>query len=186
MRRPGATLSTWWLSTGPTARRGRPAVGSSTASSKHRRRPSNVNCLDRSRFPLAPRLRVDGRRSGCWRRKRSKDVNSKLAWVSPEDFEAAGRRRRRVHQILGIPTAAECPSPNSLLRIGQPTRRRTATSMLRTRIIEEYRELKRRDLKSRPSYFPPNTPAVDDSQSPSRAFAAQSHSCPVWLSFRTD
>src|ERR1700730_9814111 len=35
-RRPGATLSTWWLSTGPTARRGRPAVDSSTASSKHR------------------------------------------------------------------------------------------------------------------------------------------------------
>jgi len=60
MRRPGATLSTWWLSTGPTARRGRPAVGSSTASSKHTRRPSKVNCLDRSRFPLPPRLRVDG------------------------------------------------------------------------------------------------------------------------------
>jgi hypothetical protein len=35
-----------------TARRDRPAVGSSTDSSKHRRRPSNVNCLDRSRFPL--------------------------------------------------------------------------------------------------------------------------------------
>ena len=79
MRRPGATLSTWWLSTGPTARRGRPAVGSSTASSKHRRRPSNVNCLDRGRFPLPPRLRVDGRRSGCWHRKQSKHVNSKLA-----------------------------------------------------------------------------------------------------------
>ena len=65
-----ATLSTWWLSSGPTALRGRPAAGSSTASSKHRRRPSNVNCLDRSRFPLPPRLRVAGRRSGypsTWR-----------------------------------------------------------------------------------------------------------------------
>ena len=30
---------------------------------------SNVNCLDRSRFPLPPRLCVDGRRSRCWHRK---------------------------------------------------------------------------------------------------------------------
>src|SRR5882757_694737 len=87
-RRPGATLSTCWLSTGTTARRGRPAVGSSSASSKHRRRPSNVNCLDRSRFPLPPRLRVDGRRSGCRHRKQSKDVNSKLAC----DFAALSHR----------------------------------------------------------------------------------------------
>src|ERR1700722_9959123 len=78
MRRPGETLSTWWLSTGPTARRVRPAVGSSTVSSKHRRRPSNLNCLDRSRFPSPPRLRVDGRRSGCWHRQKSKDANSRL------------------------------------------------------------------------------------------------------------
>ena len=28
---------------------------------------------------VPPRLRVDGRRSGCWHRKQSKDVNSKLA-----------------------------------------------------------------------------------------------------------
>jgi hypothetical protein len=49
-----------------------------------------VNGLDRSRFALPPRLRVDGRRSGCWHRKQSKGVNSKLAWVSPEDFKDEG------------------------------------------------------------------------------------------------
>src|SRR3984957_16557202 len=94
MRRPGATLSTWWLSSEPTARRGRLAVGSLTASSKHRPRPSNVNCLDRSRFPLPPRLRVDGRRSGCWHRKQRKDVNSKLVCdlAAPSQFAESESR----------------------------------------------------------------------------------------------
>ena len=51
----------------------------------------------------------------------------------------------------------------------------TATSMLRTKIVEEYRGLKRRDFKSQPSSFPPNPEALN-------APEPKSCLCKEWLS----